>query len=139
MISLANIEKVYRTKTIETLALNNINLEVAKGEFLSIMGPSGCGKSTLLNMGSGLYLPTTGEVFVDGEPAGKVTAGAMSPYLGCGVGIALMDSPGFAEGDAVEVRCIDGELHPGTLAALPLYDKEAEIPRGKRVDIPERS
>ncbi len=50
MISLANIEKVYRTKTIETLALNKINLKIEKGEFLSIMGPSGCGKSTLLNI-----------------------------------------------------------------------------------------
>ena len=50
MIKLKNIEKVYRTDTIETLALNDINLDVAQGEFLSIMGPSGCGKSTLLNI-----------------------------------------------------------------------------------------
>jgi len=50
MIKLQNIEKVYRTDTVETLALNGINLHVAKGEFLSIMGPSGCGKSTLLNI-----------------------------------------------------------------------------------------
>jgi putative ABC transport system ATP-binding protein len=50
MIKLQNIQKVYRTDTIETLALNGINLDIAKGEFLSIMGPSGCGKSTLLNI-----------------------------------------------------------------------------------------
>jgi len=50
MIRLQNIEKVYRTDTIETLALNSISLDIAKGEFLSIMGPSGCGKSTLLNI-----------------------------------------------------------------------------------------
>ena len=49
MITLQNINKRYRTDTIETTALNNINLQVDKGEFLSIMGPSGCGKSTLLN------------------------------------------------------------------------------------------
>lgn len=66
MISLANIEKVYRTKTIETLALNNINLEVPKGEFLSIMGPSGCGKSTLLNIMGLLDEPSEGAVEING-------------------------------------------------------------------------
>ncbi len=79
-----------------------------------------------------------GEIFVGDAPAGRVTAGAISPYLQRGIGIGLMDRTGFTEGDAVRVRCIDGELHPGELASLPLYDKEAEIPRGKRVDIPKR-
>jgi len=60
MIRLQNIEKVYRTSTVETLALNNINLDVAKGEFLSIMGPSGCGKSTLLNIMGLLDNPSNG-------------------------------------------------------------------------------
>ena len=80
-----------------------------------------------------------GEVCVDGKPAGKVTAGAVLPYLQSGIGIALMDRSGFSEGDAVSVRCIDGEMHRGELADLPLYDKQAEIPRGKLVDIPQRS
>jgi putative ABC transport system ATP-binding protein len=62
MISLNNIEKVYRTDTIQTLALDNISLNVAKGEFLSIMGPSGCGKSTLLNIMGLLDAPSKGEV-----------------------------------------------------------------------------
>lgn len=67
MIKLKNIEKVYRTSTIETLALNAINLEVGKGEFLSIMGPSGCGKSTLLNIMGLLDEPSKGEITVDNE------------------------------------------------------------------------
>ncbi|RFS16966.1 ABC transporter ATP-binding protein [Emticicia sp. C21] len=67
MIKLKNIEKVYRTSTIETLALNEINLEVGKGEFLSIMGPSGCGKSTLLNIMGLLDEPSKGEISVDNE------------------------------------------------------------------------
>ena len=67
MIELANIEKVYRTKTVETVALNNINLEVEKGEFLSIMGPSGCGKSTLLNIIGLLDEPSGGRVAIAGE------------------------------------------------------------------------
>ena len=50
MIKLENISKVYRTKEIETLALDNINFDVKEGEFVSVMGPSGCGKSTLLNI-----------------------------------------------------------------------------------------
>ena len=67
MITLKNIEKVYRTDTIETLALNNINLQVGKGEFLSIMGPSGCGKSTLLNIIGLLDEPTKGVISIDNQ------------------------------------------------------------------------
>lgn len=65
MIELKNIEKVYRTDTVETLAINGISLHVAKGEFLSIMGPSGCGKSTLLNIMGLLDQPSSGTIVVD--------------------------------------------------------------------------
>jgi len=65
MIRLENIEKVYQTDTIETLALNKISLNIDKGEFLSIMGPSGCGKSTLLNIIGLLDAPTKGNVQID--------------------------------------------------------------------------
>ena len=50
MITLTSLSKIYRTDEIETVALENVNLTVERGEFLSIMGPSGCGKSTLLNI-----------------------------------------------------------------------------------------
>ncbi|MDR3252272.1 MAG: ABC transporter ATP-binding protein [Tannerella sp.] len=66
MIKLNNLEKIYRTKEIETVALENVNLEVKKGEFMSIMGPSGCGKSTLLNIMGLLDVPTVGKVEIDG-------------------------------------------------------------------------
>jgi putative ABC transport system ATP-binding protein len=69
MIQLQNIEKVYRTDTVETQALNSINLDVAKGEFLSIMGPSGCGKSTLLNIMGLLDEPTRGNISIGGNTA----------------------------------------------------------------------
>jgi putative ABC transport system ATP-binding protein len=65
MVSLEQVEKIYRTKTVETVALNNINLEVKRGEFLSIMGPSGCGKSTLLNIMGLLDEPSAGKVTID--------------------------------------------------------------------------
>jgi putative ABC transport system ATP-binding protein len=67
MIRLQNIEKVYRTDTIETLALNRINLNIDKGEFVSVMGPSGCGKSTLLNIIGLLDAPTKGNVQIDAQ------------------------------------------------------------------------
>ena len=62
IIKLKDVNKVYRTKEIETLALENVNLEIRKGEFVSIMGPSGCGKSTLLNIMGLLDEPTSGVV-----------------------------------------------------------------------------
>jgi NitT/TauT family transport system ATP-binding protein len=49
-------------------AVRDVNVRVGRGEVVSIIGPSGCGKSTLLNMGSGLYLPTEGEVRISGQP-----------------------------------------------------------------------
>ncbi|MBB2150074.1 ABC transporter ATP-binding protein [Pedobacter gandavensis] len=67
MIQLKNIEKVYRTDTVETQALNSISLRVAKGEFLSIMGPSGCGKSTLLNIMGLLDAPSKGDILIDNQ------------------------------------------------------------------------
>ena len=50
MLKLTNLEKIYRTEDIETVALNKLSVEVKNGEFIAIMGPSGCGKSTLLNI-----------------------------------------------------------------------------------------
>lgn len=65
MIKLENISKVYRTREIETLALDNINFDVKEGEFVSIMGPSGCGKSTLLNIIGLLDEPDNGKMELD--------------------------------------------------------------------------
>ena len=66
MITLNQLTKIYRTDEIETLALENVNLEVKKGEFISIMGPSGCGKSTLLNLIGLLDNPTSGSITING-------------------------------------------------------------------------
>jgi putative ABC transport system ATP-binding protein len=71
MISLQNIKKVYRTDTVETLAINDISLDIAKGEFLSIMGPSGCGKSTLLNIIGLLDEPSTGKIKIEEQDLSK--------------------------------------------------------------------
>lgn len=66
MIELTGINKIYRTNEIETQALENVNLMIEKGEFLSIMGPSGCGKSTLLNIMGLLDAPTSGIIQIAG-------------------------------------------------------------------------
>jgi len=71
VIRLENVSKVYRTERVETLALDNVNLEVESGEFLAVMGPSGCGKSTLLNLMGLLDAPSDGAVELDGAPVGR--------------------------------------------------------------------
>ncbi|UBM63165.1 ABC transporter ATP-binding protein [Candidatus Sulfidibacterium hydrothermale] len=66
MIKIKNLVKVFRTDEIETYALNGVNLEVKKGEFVAIMGPSGCGKSTLLSIIGLLDNPTKGSYLFNG-------------------------------------------------------------------------
>ena len=80
-----------------------------------------------------------GEVQADGDRVGHVTAGAISPYLKHGVGYVLLDQAGLEEGAGVMVRCRDGSLQAGELVDPPFYDKACDIPRGKLVDIPDRS
>ncbi|NJO69933.1 MAG: ABC transporter ATP-binding protein [Bacteroidetes bacterium] len=65
MIKIEQLTKVFRTDEVETTALNKVNLEVRKGEFLAIMGPSGCGKSTLLNILGLLDNPSDGKYYFD--------------------------------------------------------------------------
>ena len=86
MIKLSQIEKVYTTKTIETLALNNINLDIMKGEFVSIMGPSGCGKSTLLNIMGLLDDPSTGQVEINGETFAKFSDKQLAKFRNTTIG-----------------------------------------------------
>jgi putative ABC transport system ATP-binding protein len=80
MISLLNVEKVYRTDTVETMALNNISLNIARGEFLSIMGPSGCGKSTLLNIMGLLDAPTKGGIQIDEQKTDHLSDKALAEF-----------------------------------------------------------
>ena len=77
IIKLHDVSKIYRTKTVETQALADVNININQGEFVSIMGPSGCGKSTLLNIIGLLDVPTTGTV----ELCGHATAGLKDKVL----------------------------------------------------------
>ncbi len=73
MIKTVALEKIFRTEEVETLALNQVNIEVKEGEFVAIMGPSGCGKSTLLNILGLLDNPTSGEYFLNGVEVSRYT------------------------------------------------------------------
>ena len=80
----------------------------------------------------------SGAVEINHKQVGIVTAGATSPYLGHGIGYALMDTAEHGAGTTVSVSCKDGSSQIAELLELPFYDKLAEIPRGKLVDIPSR-
>ncbi|HRW28686.1 MAG: ABC transporter ATP-binding protein [Alphaproteobacteria bacterium] len=67
MLKLQDLTKAYRTDEVETVALNNVNIEIETGEFVAIMGPSGCGKSTLLNIIGMLDTPSSGHYFFKDE------------------------------------------------------------------------
>jgi putative ABC transport system ATP-binding protein len=72
MIKINDLRKVFRTEEVETIALNNIAMEVKEGEFVAIMGPSGCGKSTLLNILGLLDNHTSGEYWLDSKEVGHL-------------------------------------------------------------------
>ena len=73
MIKLANISKQYLLGQVRVMALDQVSLEIGKGEFIVVLGPSGSGKTTLLNMIGALDTPTSGSIFINGQ--GLISAG----------------------------------------------------------------
>lgn len=106
MVQLDDVEKVYRTERIETVALSGVSLAVADGEFVSVMGPSGCGKSTLLNVIGLLDVATKGTVSVAGHPVDRLTDGQLSALRNRDVGFVFQTFhlvPDLAVVDNVEI------------------------------------
>jgi putative ABC transport system ATP-binding protein len=89
LVSLENVEKVYKTKAAPFKALRGVNLNVESGEFMAIVGPSGSGKSTLINMITGIDRPTTGEVFVAGERLTRMSENQVARWRGRNVGVVF--------------------------------------------------
>jgi len=73
MIKTSNLIKVYQTDEVETTALNEVNIEIQEGEFVSVMGPSGCGKSTLLNVLGMIDSPSAGSYHFNGTEVGNLS------------------------------------------------------------------
>ena len=86
MLSMRNLNKVYRTDEVETTALDSIDLDIADGEFVAIMGPSGCGKSTLLNIIGMLDSPSTGEYNFKGKNVAGLTEGDLAKVRKANIG-----------------------------------------------------
>ena len=87
MIRLVEVSKIYDGAGSRVAALADVSLEIAPGEFVALMGPSGCGKSTLLHLIAGVDLPTTGEVWVDGQGLSRLPDRALSQFRRDRVGI----------------------------------------------------
>lgn len=79
-IEIENLQKVFRSDTVQTIALNNVSLSIGDGEFVAIMGPSGCGKSTLLNILGLLDNPTSGSYRLDGKEVGGLRESGRTEY-----------------------------------------------------------
>ncbi|MCW3837703.1 ABC transporter ATP-binding protein [Sphingomonas canadensis] len=86
MLQMRNLSRVYRTETVETTAIDAIDLDIAQGEFVAIMGPSGCGKSTLLNLIGMLDSPTSGSYLFDGKEVAGLSEGRLSETRKANIG-----------------------------------------------------
>ena len=89
MIKAISLTKVFRTESVETTALNGINLVINEGEFLAIMGPSGCGKSTLLNLLGLLDNPTDGELWFLGQEVSQYTENSRTDLRNGNIGFVF--------------------------------------------------
>ncbi|MFA7550052.1 MAG: ABC transporter ATP-binding protein [Sedimentibacter sp.] len=78
MINIENLNKIYKTGSVEVHALKNVNIEIKHGEFIAIMGHSGSGKSTLMNIIGCLDRPTSGKYFLEGVEIDKQSADELS-------------------------------------------------------------
>jgi putative ABC transport system ATP-binding protein len=72
-VALQGVSKVYRSRSGAVTALRDVNVDLPAGTFTAVMGPSGSGKSTLLQCAAGLDRPTSGEVYLSGQPLGKLS------------------------------------------------------------------
>lgn len=109
IIKVNDVSKLYRTKEIETVALENVSFEILKGEFVSVMGPSGCGKSTLLNIVGLLDKPTSGNVELAGTSFDGMSDRLLAAFRNANIGFIFQSFhliPSLSVADNVELPLI---------------------------------
>jgi len=111
-IEIKNLEKMFRTDSVETVALNNISLTINDGEFVAIMGPSGCGKSTLLNILGLLDNPTSGSYLLDSKEVAGLKENERAAYRKGKIGFIfqafnLIDMMNVKENIMLPLNCLD--------------------------------
>jgi putative ABC transport system ATP-binding protein len=112
LVALTNVQKIYRTDRMETIALQGVNLSIERGEFVSIMGPSGCGKSTLLNLLGLIDRATDGEVTFAGKSVTKLRDAQLAPLRNRELGFVFQSFhliPDLRVIDNVEVPLLYGK------------------------------
>jgi putative ABC transport system ATP-binding protein len=112
LVALRNVQKIYRTDRMETIALQGVNLSIERGEFVSIMGPSGCGKSTLLNLLGLIDRATDGEVTFAGQSVTKLHDAQLAPLRNRELGFVFQSFhliPDLRVVDNVEVPLLYGK------------------------------
>jgi putative ABC transport system ATP-binding protein len=116
------LKKIYGAKGNLFTALEEIDLEVSKGEFVGIMGPSGAGKSTLLNILATIDQPTSGDIFIDGESILNMQEDAESSFRRDKLGFIFQD---YNLLDSLTVK--ENILLPLALAKLNINDLESRV------------
>ena len=91
MIKTENLSMLFTTEDVQTKALNEVSLEIKKGEFVAIMGPSGCGKSTLLNILGTLDSSTSGKYFFDGKEIDKMSESQLTSFRKGNIGFVFQN------------------------------------------------
>ena len=89
MIKTIGLSKIFRTENVQTTALNEVNIEINRGEFVAIMGPSGCGKSTLLNILGLLDNPTSGELWLLGQEVSRFSENSRTDLRNGNIGFVF--------------------------------------------------